>query len=391
MYQPIQFKTTTSLIGNSINRSPVRCACLLLPLVLAWLALSPLARAQCRDGCGTNGNTFQGVFALGANTTGGENTAFGDTALNFNTTGGFNTAVGFDAMQTNKTGSGNTGVGFGALFKNTASDNTATGSGALEFNTTGDFNTASGFKALNSNTTGSDNTANGLLALFSNTTGKLNIALGEVAGFNITTGSNNIDVGNPGALAAESNIIRIGTVVAFTDKASVMHPAHTETFIAGIHGVAVTGSAVTVNSNGQLGVAPSSARFKEAVKPMDKASEAILQLKPVTFRYKEEVDPDRAPQFGLVAEEVEKVSPDLIVRDADGKPYTVRYEAVNAMLLNEFLKEHRNVAEQQSTIAELKTTVAQQQKQIEALTATVQRVSDQVALSKPTPQLVANP
>jgi uncharacterized coiled-coil protein SlyX len=124
---------------------------------------------------------------------------------------------------------------------------------------------------------------------------------------------------------------------------------------------------------------------------MDKASEAILALKPVTFRYKEEIDPEGIPQFGLVAEEVEKVNPDLVARDEDGKVMTVRYEAVNAMLLNEFLKEHRNVAQQESTIAELKTTVAQQQKQIEALTATVQKVSDQVALSKPAPQLVANP
>jgi uncharacterized coiled-coil protein SlyX len=111
----------------------------------------------------------------------------------------------------------------------------------------------------------------------------------------------------------------------------------------------------------------------------------------VTFRYRKELDPEGIPQFGLVAEEVEKVNPDLVARDEGGKVYTVRYDAVNAMLLNEFLKEHRNVAEQQSTIAELKTTVAQQQKQIEALTATVQKVSDQVALSKPAPQLVANP
>jgi uncharacterized coiled-coil protein SlyX len=111
----------------------------------------------------------------------------------------------------------------------------------------------------------------------------------------------------------------------------------------------------------------------------------------VSFRYRQEIDPDRIPQFGLVAEEVEKVNPDLVVRDADGKVNTVRYEAVNAMLLNEFLKEHQKVAEQESTIAELKTTVAQQQKQIEALTASVQKISDQVALSKPAPQLVTNP
>jgi septal ring factor EnvC (AmiA/AmiB activator) len=162
---------------------------------------------------------------------------------------------------------------------------------------------------------------------------------------------------------------------------------------------------VIVNSRGQLGTVLSSERFKEAITPMDKASEAILSLQPVTFHYKQEFDPEGIPQFGLVAEQVEKVNPDLVVRDENGKVNTVRYEAVNAMLLNEFLKEHRNVAEQQSTIAQLKTTVAQQQKQIaaqqataaqqqkqiEALTATVQKVSAQVAPSEPAPQLVANP
>jgi trimeric autotransporter adhesin len=149
-----------------------------------------------------------------------------------------------------------------------------------------------------------------------------------------------------------------------------------------------SGVAVVVSSNGQLGVATSSARFKQNIKPMDKASEAILALQPVTFRYKQDLDPDGIPQFGLVAEQVEKVNPDLVVRDEDGKVTTVRYEAVNAMLLNEFLKEHRRVEEQRACF-ELK--LAQQQQQIEALTATVQKVSDQVALSKPVPQLVANP
>jgi uncharacterized coiled-coil protein SlyX len=179
--------------------------------------------------------------------------------------------------------------------------------------------------------------------------------------------------------AGEANTIRIGK--QGTQKA---------TFIAGIFGTAVSGSTVVVNSSGKLGVAVSSASFKEAIKPMDKVSEAILALKPVTFRYKEELDPDRIPQFGLVAEEVEKVNPDLVVRGEDGKVMTVRYEAVNAMLLNEFLKEHRNVAEQQSTIAQLKTTVAQQQKQIEALTATVRKVSERIELRTTAPQLAAN-
>src|SRR4029077_12395846 len=167
-----------------------------------------------------------------------------------------------------------------------------------------------------------------------------------------------------------------------------------------ISGVVVTGSTVVVNSSGQLGVAPSSARFKEAIKPMDKAREAILALKPVTFRYKEEIDPDGIPQFGLVAEEVEKVNPDLVARDADGKVYTVRYDAVNAMLLNEFLKEHRQVQElksivtrQEATIAQqqkdFKLTAAQQQMEIKALTAglkeqasQIRKVSAQLEISK---------
>jgi hypothetical protein len=213
--------------------------------------------------------------------------------------------------------------------------------------------------------------------------------LGSTAGINLTTGSNNIEIGNVGGVG-ESSHIRIGTVG--TQKAA---------FIAGIHGVAVTGQPVVVNTIGQLGVTSSSARFKEAIKPMDKASEAILALKPVTFRYKKELDPDGVPQFGLVAEEVEKVNPDLVAREADGKVYTVRYEAVNAMLLNEFLKEHQKVEEQQSTISELKATMAeqqnafaskfaQQQRQIEALSARLQKVSAAIELNKSAPTQIAD-
>src|SRR5437773_2710061 len=157
----------------------------------------------------------------------------------------------------------------------------------------------------------------------------------------------------------------------------------TNTFVAGINGAAVTGAAVKVNAAGQLGTAPSSARFKDAIKPMDKASEAILGLKPVTFHYKKELDPEGIPQFGLIAEQVEKVNPDLVARDDKGKVYTVRYEAVNAMLLNEFLKEHRQVEE-------LKVTVAKQETAIKALTAGVQKVSEQIELSRSTSQLAGN-
>jgi uncharacterized coiled-coil protein SlyX len=258
--------------------------------------------------------------------------------------------------------------------------NVASGYQALFSNTIGNRNTAIGTNALLSNATGLRNTANGAGALNHNTSGSSNIALGDSAGVNLTTGSNNIDIGASG-VTGDANTIRIGKV-----------GTQNATFIAGIRAMTVpSGVGVIVGSNGQLGTVTSSARFKEAIKPMDKASEAILSLQPVTFRYKPELDPDAILQFGLIAEEVEKVDPALVVRDENGKVSTVRYEAVNAMLLNEFLKEHRNVAEQQSTIAQLKTTVAQQQKQIEALTATVQKVSDQVALSKPAPQLVTNP
>jgi len=176
--------------------------------------------------------------------------------------------------------------------------------------------------------------ANGFNALAHNTTGSFNIALGNNAGFNITTGSNNIDIGN-GGVAGDANNIRIGRA-----------GTHTNTFIAGINSVTVAaGVGVIIDSSGHLGTVTSSARFKEAIKPMDKASEAILALERVAFRYKQELDPDGIPQFGLIAEQVEKVNPDLVVRDEDGKVNTVRYEAVNAMLLNEFLKEHRKVAD----------------------------------------------
>jgi hypothetical protein len=222
------------------------------------------------------------------------------------------------------------------------------------------------------NTIGINNTANGYGALDSNTIGNSNIALGASAGASLTTGNNNIDIGNAG-VAGESKHIRIGT-----------KGIHNNTFIAGINGVTVAGGVgVFIDANGQLGTKTSSARFKDEIKPMDKASEAILALRPVTFRYKHELDPESIPQFGLVAEEVEKVNPDLVARDDQGKVYTVRYDAVNAMLLNEFLKEHRKVKEQGVTIARMN-------KQIEGLSAGLRKVSDQLKVTKAAPQLVAD-
>jgi hypothetical protein len=346
-------------------------------------------------------NTATGAFALFSNTTGGGNTAIGGEALENNTTGGANTAVGAEALQDNTFGDSNTATGADALWHNTTgTGNVATGARTLLSNTTGGLNTVTGADALSSNTTGSDNTATGYgalanntigdgnaatgqLALENNTTGDYNIALGYFAGFKLTTGSNNIHIGNIG-VAGEANTIRIGNVVGTLYSDGIVHPAQTRTFIAGISGqTAAGGTAVYINSNGKLGTLTSSARFKKDVKAMDKASEAVLALKPVTFRYKEEIDPGGIPQFGLVAEDVEKVNPDLVARDRDGKPYTVRYEAVNAMLLNEFLKEHRRNDEQQATITRLS-------KQVEALTVGLQKVSAQLEASKPAPQVVKN-
>jgi hypothetical protein len=400
---------TTLLLRNSVNRAPLWRGFLLIVLTLASFALSPTARAVLPppDGGYANlntaegddalfslttgsyntaigfqalyfnttgvGNMANGAQALYFNTTGDGNTATGGEALLSNTTGSFNTATGSVALISNTTGNENTATGEGALASNTTgSGNTANGLSALLVNTTGDANTANGFSALLVNTSGNFNTANGLNALYFNTTGSSNIAIGSQAGANLTTGNDNIDIGNVG-IAGEAKTIRIGT-----------QGTQAKTFIAGISGAALgPGMAVRVNSSGQLGTAPSSARFKQNIKPMDKASEAILALKPVTFHYKKEFDPEDVPQFGLVAEEVEKVNPALVGRDADGKVYTVRYDAVNAMLLNEFLKEHRSVEELKKEIAALTATVKEQAAQI-------QKVSAPLDVSKTAPQIVLN-
>jgi len=319
------------------------------------------------------GNTANGVGALPSNTVGNFNTASGFNTLVFNTTGSNNAAYGYYALLNNTTGTENTANGAKALLRNTNGiQNTASGLSALGSNTTGNQNTADGTNSSFRNTTGVANVAVGYYALFHNTTGGSNTALGAGSGSNLTTGGNNIDIGNQG-VAGEGNTIRIGTT-----------GTQTNTYIAGISGMTVAGGVgVIIDSSGHLGTVVSSARFKDAIKPMDKVSEAILALKPVTFHYKRDLDPNGIPQFGLVAEEVEKVNPDLVVRDEQGKPYTVRYEAVNAMLLNEFLKEHRKVEE-------LEANAVRQQKQIDALTAGLQKVSAQLELSKPAPQTVLN-
>jgi hypothetical protein len=328
-------------------------------------------------------NTATGYRALYQNTNGGSNTANGVQALFSNTTGDANAADGWQALFKNTTGFGNTAMGTNALRSNTTgSGNTAMGGGALFTHIIGDNNTAIGVNALNQTTTGSNNVAVGFNA-GSGMSGSNNMALGFDAGSGLTTGRNNIDIGAVG-MQGESNTIRLGRF-----------GTHTSTFIVGISGSTVPGGvSVIVDNFGHLGTINSSARFKEAIRPIDKASEAIFALKPVAFRYKHELDPDGIAQFGLVAEEVEKVNPDLVARDAKGDVYTVRYEAVNAMLLNEFLKEHRTVQEQKATIAQLKqdfeSKLAEQQKQIHALTAGLQKVSGQLERSKAMPNVVVN-
>lgn len=296
-----------------------------------------------------NNNTATGIGALGSNTTGSDNTANGFGALLFNTTGPNNTAVGFEVLFANTTGFENAAIGSRALFANTTGfHNTADGFFALSSNTIGNHNTAIGDDALGNNTTGSFNTTDGAHAMENNSSGSSNTVVGFSAGNNVTTASNVICIGSRVNGANVSNSCYIGSIFG--------QPS------AG-------GAAVFINSSGKLGTSASSRRFKEEIKPMEKTSEALFALKPVTFRYKKEIDSTGMHQFGLVAEEVEKVDPDLVVHDQQGKPYTVRYEAVNAMLLNEFLKEHRTVQELRQEVAALTATVKDQTAQIQKISA----------------------
>src|SRR5438874_2447369 len=418
---------TTLHLRKSSGRSPLRLGLprvqpiwtirvfLLIPLVLACFALSPTARAVLPapdggyagsntaegdnalysltpgNGMGAgntaigwealvyttigNFNTANGYAALYKNTTGNNNTANGVQALEYNTTGTYNTANGFQALLSNTTGRDNTATGLSALYHNTTGAyNTANGGNAL-FSNTGIQNTATGYNALYYNTTGAGNTAEGCRALYHNT-GSNNIGLGFNAGSSLTTGGGNVCIGaGVFGVAGESDTTRIKNV----------------------YSSAASARAVYVNSDNKIGTLVSSRRFKEGIKPMDKASEAILALKPVTFRYKKEIEPNGAIMFGLIAEEVEKVDPDLVTRNPKGEAETVRYEAVNAMLLNEFLKAHRKMQEQEATINQLKSEAAKQDATIAALTeslkeqaAQIQKVSDRLEVSKPAPQMVLN-
>jgi hypothetical protein len=315
-------------------------------------------------------NTATGAGALLSNTTGDGNTANGTFTLFSNTIGLGNTATGFDALFSNTEGAGNTATGYQALYSNTAGvANTANGTLALHGNTIGEFNTASGDGALFSNTEGFGNTANGGSALSTNSTGNNNTALGYNAGFNIT-GTGNVCIGE-GVLgvAGEFNT----------------------TWIRNIHNtvqpvVGTDPDNVTVNSAGRLGRGNvSSRRYKHDIKPMDNASEAILALKPVTFRYNKEYDATQTLAFGLIAEDVAQVYPDLVGRNRDGQPESVRYEQINAMLLNEFLKEHRKMEDQQKQINALTVQLKEQAAQIQKVSAQVKmsRPAQQVAMDQP--------
>jgi len=396
---------------------------------IACLALSPIAQAVVPppDGGYPGGNTAEGHLSLGSLTTGlyntgvgiysllsitdgslctgvgagalfantgDQNTATGAGALFTNSMGGGNTADGAFALFSNTSGINNTANGANALFKNTGDDNTATGSAALFSNTIGFDNTASGFDALGFNTSGDHNTAIGFDALISNTVGSFNTAIGSAA-LASSTGIGNTALGAGAGLGVTTanNVIVIGT-----GGSNVVGGC----FIGNIRGVTTTVAdaiPVVVDSAHQLGTQSSSRRFKKEIRPMDNASEAILALKPVTFHYKN--DNRNIPQFGLVAEEVAEANPDLVVRDQNGEIYTVRYDAVNAMLLNEFLKEHKKVEEQQATIAQLKKDFqladAQRQKEIQLLTAQleeqaaqIQKVSAQIEVNKPASRVASN-
>jgi Chaperone of endosialidase len=354
-----------------------------------------------------------GWFSLLSNTDGSWNTGVGAGTLLLNignqTTGDGleNTAVGAVALLLNTTGSNNTAVGTAALLNNSIADqNTATGAFALNRNTAGSFNTATGYRALFSNTTGNLNTADGAASLFSNTTGTYNAAVGCNALFSNTIGMFNTAVGYESLtnnIAGSENVaLGHGAGLGVTTASNVIcigadgTDVNNSCFIGNIRDVTTQNAdaiAVVIDSAGQLGTVSSSARFKDEIKPMDKASESILALTPVTFHYKS--DSTGTPQFGLIAEEVAKVNPDLVVRDKNGEIYTVRYEAVNAMLLNEFLKEHRKVQEQEAAITQLKkdfgTTVAQLTARVDEQASQIQKVSAQLEASKPAPQMVNNP
>ena len=330
-------------------------------------------------------NTANGAFALFNNTTGSRNTATGVDAL-LNNNADFNTANGDSALASNTEGEGNIAVGGTALNSNTTGDfNTAIGYRTLLHNTTGSFNTANGKDALFSNSTGINNTATGLGALLSNTTGGNNTATGANALHDNTEGDNNTALG----LGAGFNITGNGNVCIGADVNGVAGESNI-TRIRNVYDTVATERAVYVTSDNRIGTLSSSRRYKERITPMKKASEAIHSLNPVSFRYKKEVDPAQALCFGLIAEEVADVNPNLVTLDSEGKPQTIHYEAVNAMLLNEFLKEHCKVQEQENAIAELKNELTELATTVERQAAQIQKVNELLESSEAVVRILAD-
>jgi hypothetical protein len=443
------YQTNQLTNPNSMNRLPLWRGLFLIPVLLVCFALAPSARAvvPAPDGGYPGSNTAEGTQALFSRTTGVWNTALGFQALYHDTSGNANTATGFRALFNNVNGIQNTATGVLALFSNTSGvNNTANGWGALTSNTTGRFNaafgvnalrnnnadseTAVGFGALAANTSGGNNVAVGYQALRNNvsnsfstavgwqadlnstgnsndafgyqalssvTTGAFNVGIGVLALNDLTTGISNVAVGNNAGngLTTGNGNVYIGQGVPGVGGES------NTTRIKNVYASVASARVVYVNSDNKIGTLSSSRRYKEEIKPMEQASESILALKPVTFRYKQEFDGSRAPMFGLIAEEVEKINPDLVSRDEKGEVETVRYDAINAMLLNEFIKEHGKVTELQATVAlqkkDFAASIAQQQKEIKLLTAglkeqaaQIQKVSARLEARKPAPQVVAN-
>jgi hypothetical protein len=398
-----------------IGRPPLRFSFILITVGLACSALPPVAQAKLHPedrGYGNSAaenvdalnpsttgsdntahgwsslfsnttgsfNTANGARALFANTVGERNSAFGWKALMSNTTGNDNTANGYQALFSNAGGSGNVANGFQSLLSNTSGDdNTATGDQALLNNNSGQANVANGVQSLYSNTTGNQNTADGAYALYRNTTGAFNTAIGTLALLNNTAGRENTAVGDSAGLNLTTGD---GNVCIGYDVRGVAGEFNT-TRIRNIYSSLASERAVYVNSENKLGTLFSTRRVKDDIKPMDKASEGILALKPVTFRYKKEVEPNGAIQFGLIAEEVAEVDPDLVILDTKGKPESVRYEAINSMLLNEFLKEHKKVEKLEATLEAVNARLQEQAAQIQKVTA-------QIDATKPLPHLVLN-
>ncbi len=324
-----------------------------------------------RENVDGSGNTAAGGVALLNNTSGSSNTAMGDMTLRENLTGNGNTAIGRYALVLNADGNFNTAIGYSALlYTSTGNGNTAIGTEALRYNTTGaglqtavgyraafnnfnQENTAIGANALYTSVTGRNNVAIGSYSLFFSVSGDDNIALGRRAGYNLGGGSaRNILIGNEGPAGVESDTIRIGD-------------AQTATFLAGVRG-ATTGVAdamtVMVDSNGQLGTIDSSRRYKEEIRDMAQVSDPVLDLRPVTFRYQRAfADGDKPIQFGLVAEEVAEIFPELVVYDDQGRPESVKYHLLSVLLLNELQEERRANAERDRRLADLETQLSRLQ------------------------------